>query len=115
MSFFSDDEMEMDLAEFDAMVETATNRATTTTTTTTTARGGERGENDGFFFAAAGEGGTTNAVSAARGERVKDFRPRDLENEDEFENAGNKKKVHTLLASPLPPRKMQAFRRRRRR
>ena len=102
MSFFSDDELEeLDLAQFDSMVETATNRAPPPKTTTTLS--GERGENEGFFFAGAGIGGTTNAAHVARGERTKDFLPQE-EKDAEFENANTKKGAHITSGGGMKQR-----------
>ena len=102
MSFFSDDELEeLDLAQFDSMVETATNRAPPPKTTTTLT--GERGENEGFFFAGAGIGGTTNAAHVARGERTKDFLPQE-EKDAEFENANTKKGAHITSGGGMKQR-----------
>ena len=105
MSFFSDDELEeLDLAQFDSMVETATNRAPPLPkTTTTTTLSGERGENEGFFFAGAGIGGTTNAAHVARGERTKDFLPQE-EKDAEFENANTKKGAHITSGGGMKQR-----------
>ena len=103
MSFFSDDELEeLDLAQFDSMVETATNRAPPPPKTTTTLTG-ERGENEGFFFAGAGIGGTTNAAHVARGERTKDFLPQE-EKDAEFENANTKKGAHITSGGGMKQR-----------